>query len=175
MSYNIRVEGQPSREVAMRPFGSPEQLERRRLKAIELLGSGLQPAEVARAVKADRRSVRRWQAAYRREGDEALKAKQASGRPPKLSQGELDSLREMLLEGALEQGYPTDLWTCPRVANLIQTRFSVSYHPDHIGRLLRSLGFSPQKPQRRAIERNEKEIKRWVTEDWPRIKKNGAA
>ncbi|MHB1391025.1 MAG: IS630 family transposase [Thermoleophilia bacterium] len=159
----------------MRPFGSPEQLERRRLKAIELLDLGKQPVEVARAVGVDRRSVRRWQAAYRQEGEEALKAKPASGRPPKLAPGELDALREALLEGARSAGYPTDLWTCPRVADLIQRRFGVSYHPDHIGRLLRSLGFSPQKPQRRAVERDEEEIRRWVAEDWPRFKKNGAA
>ena len=81
----------------------------------------------------------------------------------------------MLLEGAREPGYPTDLWTCPRVADLIRKRFGVDYHVDHIGRLLRSLGFSTQKPQRRAVERNEEEIQRWVAEDWPRIKKNGAA
>lgn len=159
----------------MRPFGSPEQLERRRLKAIELLDLGKQPVEVARAVGVDRRSVRRWQAAYRQEGEEALKAKPASGRPPKLAPGELDALREALLEGAGAAGYHTDLWTCPRVADFIQRRFGVSYHPDHIGRLLRSLGFSPQKPQRRAVERDEEEIRRWVAEDWPRIKKNGAS
>ena len=73
------------------------------------------------------------------------------------------------------RAYHTDLWTCPRVADLIRARFGVSYHPDHIGRLLRSLGFSPQKPQRRAVERDEEEIRRWEAEDWPRIKKNGAA
>ena len=159
----------------MRPFGSPEQLERRRLKAIELLGQGQQPVEVARTIGADRRSVRRWQAVYRQEGEEALRAKPAPGRPAKLAEAELGALREMLLEGAKAQGFPTDLWTCPRVADLIRRRFGVSYHPDHIGRLLKSLGFSPQKPQRRAIERNEEEIQRWVAEDWPRIKKNGAA
>lgn len=159
----------------MRPFGSPEQLERRRLKAIEMLASGLQPVEVARAVKADRRSVRRWQAAYRKEGEEALRAKPAAGRPPKLTAAELDGLREALLEGAGAHGFPTDLWTCRRVADLIKERFGVTYHVDHIGRLLRSLGFSPQKPTRRASERNEEEIQRWVAQDWPRIKKNGAA
>ena len=130
----------------MRPFGSPEQLERRRIKAIELLGLGKQPVEVARAVGVDRRSVRRWQAAYRGNGEEALKAKPAPGRPPKLTPTELDALREGLLEGAKTAGYPTDLWTCPRVADLVLNRFGVSYHVDHIGRLLHSLGFSPQKP-----------------------------
>lgn len=159
----------------MRPFGSPEQLERRRLKAIELLALGQQPVEVARTVKVESRSVRRWRAACRKKGGEALKAKPASGRPPKLAPAELEALRKALLEGAMAQDYPTDLWTCPRVADLIRKRFGVSYHVDHIGRLLRSLGFSPQKPQRRAVERDEKEIQRWVATDWPRIKKNGAA
>ena len=158
----------------MRPFGSPEQLERRRQKAIELLALGKQPVEVARAVGVDRRSVRRWQAAYRKQGEEAIKSKPASGRPPKLKPTELEALRKAMLKGAKAQGFPTDLWTCRRVARLIKKRFGVSYHVDHIGRLLKSLGFSPQKPQRRAIERDGKEIQRWVATQWPRIKKNGA-
>lgn len=141
MSYNIQTGGYPTfRRWPMRPFGSPEQLERRRLKAMELLDLGKQPVEVARILRVDRRSVRRWQAAYRREGEQALRAKPATGRPARLTEAELSSLREMLLEGATAQGFPTDLWTCPRVADLIRRRFGVTYHVDHIGRLLRSLG-----------------------------------
>lgn len=159
----------------MRPYGSPDQLERRRRRAIELLDEGMQPVEVARVVGVDRRSVRRWNAAYRREGDTALAAKPTPGRPSKLGAGQVAKLEDALLAGAAAAGFATDLWTCPRVARLIHDSFGVSYHVDHIGRLLRSLGWSPKRPQRRAIERDEDEIARWVKQDWPRIKKNCAS
>jgi len=155
----------------MRPRGSPEELEWRRLRAIELLNGGYQPVEVARMVGVDRRSVRRWNAAYRVGGNKALKAKPPPGRPAKLTTRQRKQLTDELLKGAMAAGFPTDLWTCPRVAEMIARRFRVQYHVDHIGRLLRSLGFTPQKPQRRSMERNEQKIQRWVKQEWPRIKK----
>ena len=155
----------------MRPHGSPEDLERRRLRAMELLKEGLTPVEVARHVGVDRRSVRRWKAAHGRGGRRALEAKPAAGRPPKLDPGMLEQLEEILLEGAKASGYPTDLWTCRRVAEVIDARFCVRYHPGHVARLLHMLGWSPQKPQRRAVERNEEAIQTWVKHEWPRVKK----
>jgi transposase len=128
----------------MRPVGSPAELQRRRERAIALLAEGYQPVEVARRVGADRRSVRRWKAAYRKRGRQALTAKPASGRPTKLSAREKSQLERALLKGARAAGFSTDLWTCPRVAQLIEERFGVSFHVDHIGRLLRGLGWSPQ-------------------------------
>jgi transposase len=84
-------------------------------------------------------------------------------------------LEALLLKGALAAGFDTDLWTCPRVAELIKRRFGVEYHVDHIGRLLHGLGWTPQKPAARAVERDEGEIRRWIKEDWPRVKKTPAA
>lgn len=159
----------------MRPSGSPEELERRRVRAIQLLLAGHQPVEVARLVGVDRRSVRRWNRSYREAGDEGLRAKPAPGRPPKLDARARQRLERVLLKGARAAGFPTDLWTCPRVAQLIRQRFGVTYHVDHVGRLLRSLGWSPQKPQRRAVERDEAEIQRWVKQEWPRAKKKPPA
>ena len=78
----------------------------------------------------------------------------------------------MLLEGATAFGYSTDLWTGPRVVEVIRRRFRVSYHASHISRLLRSLGFSPQKPERRAQERDEVAIRGWVRDQWLRVKKH---
>ena len=158
----------------MRPHGSPEELERRRRRAIELLNEGYPPVEVARMVGVDRRSVRRWKATHRRKGNRGIEAKPAPGRPPKLDGKAKKQLERDLLKGAQAAGFPTDLWTCPRVAEWIATRFGIAYHVDHIGRLLASLGWSAQKPQRRAKERNEEEIQRWIKHDWPRIKKNRA-
>ena len=155
----------------MRPHGSPEELERRRLRAIELLKEGLPPVEVARRVGVDRRSVRRWNASYRQGGRKALRRQPAPGRPPKLDPGTKEQLEEMLLAGAKAAGFATDLWTCPRVAEAIAARFAVQYHPGHVGRLLRALGWSPQKPQRRAIERNEERVQAWIKQEWPRVKK----
>lgn len=156
----------------MRPTGSPEELEHRRQRAVELLNQGYQPVDVARMVGVDRRSVRRWKASHRKHGDQALKAKPALGRPPKLDIKQKAQVERGLLKGAKAAGFPTDLWTCPRVAQYISKRFGINYHADHIGRLLRSMGWTPRKPQRRAIERNEEQIQRWVKEQWPRIKKS---
>lgn len=155
----------------MRPKGSPGELERRRQRAIALLEKGHGPVDVARMLGVDRRSVRRWKAAYRRQGTQGIAARPVPGRPPKLDPRERGRLERVLLKGARAAGYESDLWTCPRVAEVIAEEFGVTYHPDHIGRLLRSLGWSPQRPQRRAAERDEARIQGWIREDWPRIKK----
>ena len=156
----------------MRPYGSPEQLEFRRKRAVALLEQGYQPVEIARRLGVDRRSVRRWKASYLREGLKGIEARRAAGRPPRLSLREKRQLERALLRGAVAAGFPSDLWTCPRVAVLIEVRFGVCYHVDHIGRLLHSLGWSPQKPTRRAVERDETGIQRWLKQQWPGIKKS---
>jgi transposase len=159
----------------MRPPGSPRALERRRRRAIALLEQGFQPVEVASQLGVDRRSVRRWKAAYQKGGESAIEARAAPGRPPALDPKAKARLEGVLLKGAKACGFPTDLWTCPRVAEVIADRFGVAYHVDHIGRLLRGMGWSPQKPTRRAIERDETAIKQWVKTDWPRVKKTPRA
>lgn len=119
----------------------------------------------------DRRSVRRWKASVSQGGPDAVKAKPAPGRPPRLDATAKRRLERHLLRGARAAGFPTDLWTCPRIAVVIRRQFRVPYHVDHIGRLLRAMGWSPQKPERRARERDEAAIQRWVKQAWPRIKK----
>ncbi len=158
----------------MRPTGSPAELERRRLRALALLKDGLLPSEVAKRVGVDRRSVRRWKAAARDAGEQGVRARPAAGRPPKLAAKDKRKLEGLLLKGPVAAGFGTDLWTCPRVAELIEQRFGVQYHVDHIGRVLHDLGWSPQKPARRALERDEDEIRRWVRQDWARVKKTPA-
>ena len=159
----------------MRPCGSPEELERRRARAIDLLQRGYPPVEVAHRVGADRRSVRRWNAAYRARGMDGIARKPVPGRPSKLDEKSRRKLETLLLKGAKAAGFPTDLWTCPRVAEMIRSRLGVRYHVDHIGRLLHSFGWSPQKPARRAVERDEDFIQGWVKTQWPRIKKKARA
>jgi putative transposase len=155
----------------MRPTGSPKKLEVRRARAIALLQRGLKPVEVARQLKVDRRSVRRWNAEYRAKGEAGLKAKPAPGRPARLNTRQKSRLERLLIAGAQAGGFVTDLWTCPRIAQLIREHFGVSYHVDHVCRLLHSLGWSPQRPSRRAVERDELRIQNWIRVDWPRIKK----
>src|SRR6267143_1871567 len=158
----------------MRPSGTPRELEQRRLRAVRLLAEGFAPVEVARQIGVDRRSVRRWKAAARRGGEAAVAAKPAPGRPRRLTARHLARLRRMLMKGALAAGLPTDLWTCPRVSWLIQRQYGVHYHPAHVSLLLHGLGFSPQKPTRRALERDEERIRAWIEQDWPRVKKRRA-
>lgn len=158
----------------MRPSGSPQELERRRFRGLALLRQGLSPVEVARRVGVDRRSVRRWNAAVRQQGRRALAARPASGRPPRLSAADRERLERDLLGGARAAGFATDLWTCPRVAQWVARRFHVHYHADHVCRLLHALGWSPQKPQRRAIERDEKAVRQWMRSTWKAVKKKSA-
>lgn len=155
----------------MRPHGSPQQLEDRRLRAFSLIQEGRGTTEVARLLHVDPRSVRRWMAAGRRRGPRALAARPASGRPPKLNARQRAMLKRRLLKGARASGFPTELWTCPRLVKVIEREFGVTYHVDHLPRLLHGLGFSCQKPARRARERDEEAIRRWVAVDWPRLKK----
>lgn len=155
----------------MRPIGSPEALERRRHRAVSLWQKGVGPGDIAHRLGVDRRSVHRWIAAYQEEGDDGLVAVPASGRPRKLTDEEREELTEMLMAGAKAFGYSNDLWTAPRVADLIRKQFRVRYHRNHVPRLLRSLGFSPQKPTRKARERDEARIQGWVHHHWPKVKK----
>jgi transposase len=155
----------------MRPSGSPEALEQRRLQAISLFEAGYQPVEIAKKLGVGRRSVRRWKSTFLSGGREAILSRPAPGRPAKMGMTARKTLERLLLRGARAAGYATDLWTCPRIAQVISHNFGVHYHVDHIGRLLRSLGWSPQKPQRKAIERDEEAIQRWVKTTWPKVKK----
>ena len=156
----------------MRPHGTPSALEARRLRAAKLLAQGMKPADVARAVGCGPSSVTRWKEVIRQYGVEGLKAKPASGRPPFLSASQKKKRVKILLGGPRASGYTTDLWTCRRVAEVIERRLGVKYHPGYVWFVLRSLGWTCQKPERQARERDEKAVERWRREDWPRIKKS---
>jgi transposase len=116
--------------------------------------------------------VTRWKEVIRQRGVEGLKAKPATGRRSYLSERQKTELLKLLLRGARANGYATELWTCKRVAQTIWRRFRVRYNPNATWFVLRSLGWSPQKPQRVARERDERAIEQWRREDWPRIKKS---
>lgn len=148
-----------------------EALEKRRLKAFKLLDSGLPQAEVARQVGVHRQSVSRWAQVARVKGKSALLKAGRAGRLPRLSATQQEEIKTALLQGPEAHGYPTALWTIGRVAALIEEQTGCQYHPGHVWRLLRSFGWSPQRPTGRAVERDEPAIARWKQREWPRIKK----
>lgn len=155
----------------MRPHGSPEELERRRRRAVAMVEAGQSKAEVARALGVGSGTVTRWCQAYKRQGGNGLTAKRHHGPKPKLSAYRRRLLTKRLLKGAKAHGFPTDLWTCPRIAEVIERHYGVRYHVDHVYKLMISLGWTCQKPEKRAVERDEDQIAQWVAKDWPRIKK----
>jgi len=158
----------------MRPKGSAKELEVRRRLAGRLLSEGKGLHEVARLVGASPSSVHRWKEVIRKGGMEALTAKPHPGRPARLSSRQKERLEKILLKGPRAAGYLTDLWTCPRVAEVIQRTFGVKYHPYWVWYILRSLRWTCQKPKRLARERDEKTIQRWRAIRWPYIKKSPA-
>jgi transposase len=136
-----------------------------------LLREGKGIREVARLVKAAPSSVKRWSDAVAAGGRAALAAKPHPGRTPRLTPPQKRQLVKRLKQGALKAGFGTALWTCSRVAQLIEKEFGVRYHRDHVWRLLVGLGWSCQKPERQARERDERAIQQWRQEQWPRLKK----
>lgn len=140
-----------------------------------LLDENKGPTEVAKVLGVSRSAVNQWQRTLRRKGRDGLKAKPHPGAKSRLSRAQHRRLLRILTRGAAQVGFDTDLWTCARVAAVIQEHFGVAYHPRHVWRLLRKLGWSCQKPEQRARERDEAEIERWRREEWPRIKKGRAS
>lgn len=146
-------------------------LERRRLKAMRLLQKGMSEAEVARRVGAHRQSVNRWARQLAQGGPEALKRAPRTGRPPQISVSDLRRIKEGLVQGPEVLGYRTSLWTAWRVADLIERECGVKYSTVHAWRILRALGWTPQRPAGRAMERDEAAIRRWKRVRWPHLKK----
>ena len=155
--------------------GSPQELERVRREAVALGAQGLKPSQIAAALDRHVRTVEKWLAKARDSGPEAVAAISHPGSSPKLSARQRQGLQRQLLKGAQAQGWTTDWWTAPRVQALIQQRYGVDYHVNYIPTLLKTLGWTRQKPERRAGERDEEAIQTWFHQDWPRIKKRSAA
>lgn len=154
-----------------RPKGSAELIEARRLQALRLLDEGYSLNEVGRLVGSAPSSVMRWRDARDRSGEKGLKVRFSPGRPATLTHAQRKRIVKLLLKGPMANGFATDLWTSARVATLIQERCAVQFHRSHVARLLHELGFSCQKPERRALERDEQKIEQWKRKRWPQVKK----
>ena len=132
-------------------------------------------SEVGRRLGAARQVVYRWHAAWEGGGEAALVSKGPAGPKSRITTEQTQQIVEALLKGPAAQGYKTQLWTLPRTADLIEKLTGVHYHPGHVWRILGQLGFSCQRPERRATERDEREIRRWKRVKWPALKKSASA
>jgi transposase len=155
----------------MRSHGTAAELEARRRTAVAKCGDGWTQAAVADFLGVHPVTVAKWMARYRQDGASGLAAKPTPGRPRFLSADQERQVRGWLAEKPTAHGFRTDLWTARRVADLIRRRFGVRFHPDYLRAWLRDRGYSPQKPRRRAKQKDQPAIDRWVAEDWPRIQK----
>ena len=155
----------------MRPHGTSAELHRRRRLAVERVRSGYTQQEVADFFGVHVRSVQRWMQTYREHGLRGLKPTPVTGRPPRLSAEQERQVLGWFRRSPREFGFPTELWTAPRVAQLIQRKFRKKFHPRYINEWLARRRITPQKPERQARERDDREVRRWLREEWPRIKK----
>ena len=147
-------------------------MEERRLEGGRLLKAGIMSkAEISRHLGVSRATVGQWARIIETKGMRGLQKRKATGSKPKLSKAQKQSLKKKLDRGALANGFPTDRWTLDRVQKLIKREYHVTYHPNYLNRLLRKLGFSPQKPMHQAIEQKKELVEAWLLGDWPRIKK----
>ena len=146
-------------------------MEKRRHQASKMFAKEYSAPEVARRLGVARQVAYRWKNAWEQGGRSALASKGPAGPKPKLTVEQTQKVTEALLEGPTTVGYKTALWTLPRVAGLIEDLTGVRYHPGHVWRLLGASGFSCQRPERRAVERDEAAIRRWKRVAWPALKK----
>ena len=157
----------PRRPAARR---ERERLQARRLRAAELFAAGVRQAEVARRLGVSRQAVSLWHAAWQGGGTEALRSRGPTGPAPKVSDAQLRQVEQALLAGATANGFVGELWTLERIATVIEQLTGVRHHPARLWALLRHrLGWSVQRPKRRAAERDQDAIDRWVAERWPQI------
>lgn len=145
-------------------------LRERRARAAKLFEQSLPQAEIARRCGVSRTTAMRWYRAWLKRGKKDLDPL-PRGRPNRLTKAKLERIEKALLRGAQAHGFSSELWTLERVAQVIDRVADVRYHPGHVWRVLRSLGWSLQKPTTRARERDEVEIARWKKAEWPRLKK----
>jgi transposase len=139
-----------------------------RMQAGALFALGHSQAEVARTLGVARQNVSRWHGRWQAGGAEALRSAGPTGYAPRLSEVQLHAIDQALRQGARAHGFDTDHWTLGRIATVIERLTGVAYHPGHVWKLLRRrLHYRLQRPARRAVERNEQAIARWVAEDWP--------
>ena len=150
---------------------TPDWKEMRRWRALELKRTGWTQQEIANALGVTKVAVSQWLTAVERHGIESLRARPHKGATPRLSPDQLKMIPEFLSHGAEAYGFRGEVWTCRRIKQVIEREFAVTYHKDHVSRLLKALRWTPQKPMERAAQRDEGQITEWRAETWPELKK----
>lgn len=157
--------------TGMRPVGTPEQLTDRRRKAITLLQQRHRVNETAWLVGVTPGAIIQWRQTYEQQGEAFFESHSPPGRACCLSEKQIDQLKRRLLKGAGHNGYPTELWTLRRIAEVIEKHFGITCDPSSVWHILQRMGWSCQKPEKQARERDEEAISGWRQNGWPRIKK----
>jgi transposase len=153
------------------PRLTKKQLEERRLKAAELFEEGYNQNQAAVALGVNRCSTCRWYKRWKEEGGNALKIQKGVVSRKKLNKDQIKELDHILVSGASEYGYDTDLWTLNRIADVIMKEFGIYYHPGSLSRTMKMLGYTCQKPTRIAVNRDDRERQMWLKEVWEKDKK----
>jgi transposase len=145
--------------------------EARRFQAWQHQQQGWSQRRIAEALGVSEAALSQWMRHAREGGPEVLRHQPPPGAPRRLAADQLAHLPELLHRGAEADGFRGQVWTCGRIAAVMHLEFGVSYHPVHVGRLLKTSRWSPQKPARRARQRDEAAIARWREETWPTLKR----
>lgn len=159
----------------MRPEGSASELEQRRKEAVRMIRAGERVTDVAKHFGVSRIAIYKWKRKAEEEGLRGLKAVPQHVPQSRLSADQKRRLKEILLQGAAHWGFPSELWTCQRIAQVIEREFQIRYHPGHLSRILKTLGYSCQKPAARARERDERAAEEFRRCTWPAVKKGRKA
>src|ERR1019366_8429769 len=154
-----------SRSRPRRDFAA---MEARRMRAADLFAKGISQADIGRELEVSHQTVSDWHEKWAVGGKAALKRTGQPGRPPKVSSSDLAKVERALEKGPKANGFPTELWTLARVAEVIERVTGVKYPPGHVWRVLRQMGWSRQRPARQATERDDAAIERWVNDRWPK-------
>lgn len=146
--------------------------EARRLRAWTLHQQGWKQRTIAEAFGVSEGAVSQWLKKGRAEGLDGLRRVPRPGAPDRLTHAQRDQLLSLLAQGAEAFGFRGQVWTGPRIVQLIQQHFGVGYHPDYITQRLKAWGWTRQKPQKKAQQRDEDAIAQWQDHTWPALKKN---
>jgi transposase len=138
---------------------------------LDLKRRGWYRRDIAEAFDVSEEAVSRWLSRVRDNSPEALRARPTPGRSTRLTPDQVSSIPELLWHGPEAYGFRGQVWTCARAAKVIEREFGVRYHKDHVGRILKGLGWTPQQPIRRAIQRDDEAIRRWREETWPELRR----
>lgn len=158
------METQSSKSQNMREF--------RRLRAVELFDSGIKQVEIARVLGVTKGAVSQWLSVYRMKGLDALRYRKIAKKSCRLSEEQKNELCDLLGQGPEHFGYAGDVWTLPRIRELILHKFGIKYCLSSVCRILKKIDWTCQKPVVRAAQRNEETRENWLQEKWPQIKKS---